>query len=69
MMTVTLMLHNSSGRNNFAFVDPNSKNQPASSQEQKSADQARTIQQQTSEAIKIATESDKATTNPNKNSK
>jgi hypothetical protein len=63
------MLHRSSGRNNFAFMNSNSKDQPITSQQRMSTDQAKMIQQQTRDAIKVASESDKATDNNNTNSK
>jgi hypothetical protein len=57
------MMHRSSGRNNFDVVKPNNKNESKPSQQQVSGDQAKTIQQQTGEAIKVATDSN----NPNNN--
>ena len=63
------MMHNSSGRNNFGYVRPSYKTQQQSSEQQISGDQASKIQQQTSEAIKVATQSDNVTDNTNKNPK
>jgi len=57
------MLHRSSGRNNFGAVKPNNKTESKPSQQQISDDQAKTIQQQTGEAIKVVTDSN----NPNNN--
>ena len=63
------MLHGSSGHNNFHSIKPKNKNQSGSSNQQIPGDQARKIQQQTGEAIKVATQSDNATDNTNKNPK
>jgi hypothetical protein len=50
-------------------MNSNSKDQPITSQQRMSTDQAKMIQQQTRDAIKVASESDKATDNNNTNSK
>jgi len=62
-----LILHITSGHNNFGIVKHDNKNESTSSQQQISADQAKIIQQQTREAIKTAAETDN--TNNNKTSK
>jgi hypothetical protein len=63
------MLHRSSGRDNFGVVKPNNKNEPVPSQQQISGNQATTIQQQTGEAIKVATDSNNPNDNNNQNPK
>ncbi len=59
------MMHISSGRDNFDVVKPNNKNETKPSQQQVSGDQAKTIQQQTGEAIKVATDSNNSNNNNN----
>ncbi len=59
------MLHRSSGRLNFNIFKSNQKNEPASSQQQISTDQASVIQQQTHDAIQSVTASN-TPNDPNK---
>jgi hypothetical protein len=61
---MTLMLHTSSGRNIFDFVE--SDNNPAPSQQQIPNAQANLIQQQTRDAIKAAAETSRANNKDNK---
>jgi hypothetical protein len=61
------MLHTSSGRNIFDFVEPDDN--PAPSQQQKPNDQANIIEQQTRKAIKAASEISHAKNDNNKNPK
>ncbi|CAF4379498.1 unnamed protein product [Rotaria socialis] len=64
------MMHRSSGRNNFNYVEPNKSKAPSllqqqispeqlrTTQQQISPEQLRTIQQQTQEAIKAVVDTD-----------
>ncbi len=61
------MFHFTSGHNNFDLIRP--EHSPTLPFQQISADQAKTIQQQTSEAIKVATKSDNTKNNNISNSK
>ncbi len=63
------MLHRSSGRLNFNSFKSNQTNESASSQQQISDEQAKTIQQQNHDAIQSATASNTSTDSKKKNPK
>jgi hypothetical protein len=63
------MLHRSSGRWNFNIFKTNPTNESASSQQQISDDRAKTIEQQTHDAIQSATASNTSTDSNKKNPK